>query len=111
MNLKELAATNGISVSTAKRYKREGVDLTDAQAVNAYKHTQRTRFGLSKLAHRAKGMQKAAVSDRIDELEDVIAGVHFALVVLKLQYPDLAENIQAITKITGPVIDRMTEEL
>ncbi len=32
MNLKELAAINGISISTAKRYKKDGVDLTDAQA-------------------------------------------------------------------------------
>jgi hypothetical protein len=59
MNLKGLAAINGISLSTAKCYKKDCVDLTDFEAVNAHKHAQRTRFGLSKLVHRAKDMQQA----------------------------------------------------
>jgi hypothetical protein len=68
----------------------------------------RSRFGVSKLNRRTLAEPAAAAA--ID-YEDVISAVHFALVVLKLKYPDLADDIRSITTITGPVIDRITEEL
>lgn len=105
MNLKELAAINGISISTAKRYKRDGVDLTDAQAVNAYKHTQRTRFGLSKLAHRAKGMHKAVVSDRVEELESVICDCHFIAQRVRNRNPLVTSDMESILQETTPIIE------
>ena len=111
MNLKELAAINGLSLSTAKRYRKEGVSLADQQAVAAHKHAQRTRFGLSKLNHRARSINTAAVSERVEELEDVIYSVHFRAVVITGKHPELADELSAITRVTGPLIDRMSEDL
>jgi hypothetical protein len=106
--LEQLAQARGISLRTAMRYHAAGVNLADAQAVEEHKYKLRTRRGVSKLNRRTLA-EPAAVA-AID-YEDVISAVHFALVVLKLKYPDLAADIQAITQITGPVIDRITEEL
>ena len=111
MNLRELAEINGISLSTAKRYKKDGVDLTDLQAVNAHKHAQRTRFNLSKPVHRAKGMQKAAVSDRIAELEWAIWDIHFAAVSIKNKHPELEAELESVFEVTRPVIEKLSEDL
>ena len=111
MNLKQLAAMNGISLSTAKRYRKDGVDLTNTHAVTAHKHAQRTRFGLSKLVHRAKGMQEAAVSDRIGELEWAIWDIHFAAVSIKQKHPELEAELESVFEVTRPVIEKLSEDL
>ena len=107
--LEQLAQARGISLRTAMRYHAAGVNLADAQAVEEHKHKIRSRFGVSKISRR-EPVETAFSSTAID-YEDVISSVHFALVALKSKHPDLAEDIQAITKITGPVIDRMTADL
>jgi hypothetical protein len=112
MTLKDLAAINGLSLSTAKRYQKNGVNLTDANAVSAYKFKLRTRRGVSKFAKRSQMVNKAVdvathgLAGVIEELEEIICSVYWLAVESQP-----GENLAAeIIDRTRPVIDRIGAE-
>jgi hypothetical protein len=101
MTLAELAQQNGLSLSSAKRYVRQGVDLRDAGAVEAHKAALRTRRGVGKRSKRHREPEPA--NPEID-LELVILDVHFDLMALRSKYPAIAADIDQIFRLTGPVV-------
>jgi hypothetical protein len=52
MSLQILAVANGISLASAKRYRKAGVDLSNHPLVEAYKQTRRSRRCVSKNFHK-----------------------------------------------------------
>jgi hypothetical protein len=108
--LEQLAAERGLSVKTAERYLKAGVDLGDPDAVEAYKLKVRSRRGVSKVSRRTLFDSGPVQSgDDLDAFADVIWSVHMTVVNLRIKRPDLHGELSEILKITGPAIDRITE--
>jgi hypothetical protein len=103
--LKQLAQARGISLRTAMRYHAAGVNLSDSQAVEEYKHKLRSRFGVSKLSRRT--LAEPSPARQTADLEDVIFAVHMALASLRAKHPELAGEILRISSITRPVVEAM----
>jgi oligoribonuclease (3'-5' exoribonuclease) len=118
MTIEELAQANRVSVSTAHRYRRKGIDLLDREAVNEHKREIRTRRGLSKTIHRtsAPTVQQAiehatAILERkIEELESRICGVHSELEFLVKRHPELASDLADAFGYTTAVVERIGAE-
>jgi hypothetical protein len=108
--LKQLAAARGLSERTAKRYLQAGVDINDPAAVEEHKTKLRTRFGVSKNFHRPAGSADGEAYNT-DQLEDIIWFVHMTLAPLRLEHPVIAGKLEPILKLTGPVIEKITEKL
>lgn len=107
--LKELAAEHGLSLKTAERYLKAGVNLSDPEAVQAHKLKIRSRTGVSKNFRRSLlDCESVQPQSDLDTFADVIWRDHTELVSLRTKHPDLA-GISGILKITGPAIDRITE--
>jgi hypothetical protein len=62
------------------------------------------------MMHRVKGMQKAAVSDRIGELEWAIWDIHFAVVSIKHKHPELDAELESVFEVTRQVIEKLSED-
>lgn len=114
MNLKELALINGISIATAKRYKRDGVNLADAKAVGQHMFAQRSRRGVSKFFHRTvSGEQRVTVAtqsleQKIEDLEEIICSIYWLAVESRTRS---SRTLAAeIIEHTTPVIDRIGAE-
>jgi hypothetical protein len=100
--LNELATALGISERTARRYLKAGVDLNDRASVEAHKHKIRSRAGVSKNYRRSLAEPASArLERRIEELEEVICGVHW----LAVESPGpLAPEI---LERTAPIVERL----
>jgi hypothetical protein len=108
--LAELAAERGLSLKTAKRYLKAGVDLSDPEAVEAHKLKIRSRRGVSKVSRRTLfDSGSVQPGSDLDAFSDVIWKAHMGLVCLRIKRPDLYDELSEILKITGPAIDRITE--
>lgn len=111
MTLKQLAKKNGISLATAKRYLRDGIDLRDAEAVEGHKEQIRTRRGLGKRSHRAepKTSRTSEPHPEMDpeKLHVVIWHVHFRICALRSKHPELDEELTAILKETSPIVSQL----
>jgi predicted site-specific integrase-resolvase len=117
MNLRELAEINGISISTAKRYKRDGVDLRNRKAVESHMFAQRTRRGVSKYFRRTASVAQQAVTIAtqnlegvVEELESKICGVHSEVEWLLKHHPELASDLADAFSYTAPVVERIGAE-
>jgi len=55
-------------------------------------------------------MQKAAVSDRIGELEWAIWDIHFAVVSIKHKHPELDAELESVFEVTRQVIEKLSED-
>ena len=105
--LKELASAHGVSLATIKRYKRAGVDITNAPLVAAYKRAQRSRFAVSKL------MSKSAVSaetvpdqaNTVEKMVDDFWRVHMMIVAardpIRESEPEAYAKFQEVLAITA----------
>jgi hypothetical protein len=108
--LAELAAERGLSLKTAERYLKGGVDVSDPDAVEAHKQKVRSRTGVSKNFRRTLSDSKPVQSeDDLDAFADIIWSVHMSLVILRIKRPDLHGELSEILKISGPAIDRVAE--
>jgi hypothetical protein len=108
--LEQLAAARGLSVKTAERYLKAGVDLSDPDAVEAHKQKVRSRTGVSKNFRRTlSDSGPVQPGSDLDTFTDVIWRAHMILVNLRIKRPDLHDELSEILKITGPAIDRITE--
>jgi hypothetical protein len=117
MNLKELAAINGISISTAKRYKRDGIDLTDRRTVEQHAFKQRSRRGIGKFFHRTASVAQQAVAIAtqnlegvVEDLESRLCGVHSELEFLAKHHPELSPELADAFSYTTPVVERIGAE-
>jgi hypothetical protein len=109
--LKQLATARGLSEKTARRYHQVGIDLSDPAAVEEHKQKLRTRRGVSKFWRKAPVTAGSTAVPYEEQLEDIIWAVHMKVVSLRRKRPELAEELGSITRVTGPLIDRFTEEL
>jgi hypothetical protein len=109
--LKQLAAARGLSDRTARRYHQAGIDLNNAVAVEEHKQKLRTRRGVSKFWSKSPVTAGSPVVPYEEQLEDIIWSVHMALASLRVKHPEIAEKLAPILKRTGPVIDKITEDL
>jgi hypothetical protein len=114
-SLGELAKVNGISLATACRYRKAGIDLEDRRAVEEHKHDRRTRRGVGNYRRRfdANEVQQAVTISRklleqkAADLEEIICSIYWLAVESQLGAPLVAEILER----TAPVVERMgTEE-
>ncbi len=81
LTLKELAKAHGVSLATIKRYKRAGAPLEDAQALQAWKQSKRSRRFVSKFMSKIPPPQPAP--DLTDELDPAEFQTHAQLAGLR----------------------------
>jgi hypothetical protein len=109
--LKQLATARGLSERAARRYHQAGVDLNDPAAVEEHKQKLRTRRGVSKFWRKSPVTPAQQELSSVDQLEAIIWFVHLTLAPLRIEHPEIAEKLSPILKRTGPVIDKITEDL
>lgn len=104
--LKELSKLTGISVSSLSRYRRAGIDVTDAKAVQAYvaeqKHAPRASEPPDLRAARLRKLTLEA--DRIEHALNVQRGLYVAVAEVERDMSRIgAATLAAMQKMRGDV--------
>jgi hypothetical protein len=110
MTLNEIAAAHNVSLATIKRYKRAGVDITNAALVAAFKQAQRSRFAVSKLMSKSPvSAEVAPPADEIEQMKSDFWRVHMMIVAardpLRDREPEVYARFQPILAITARWLD------